>query len=143
LRRFYRRAEPLLKFDTLWFDSAKRQAIVDAFGEAIRSFGYTVYASAVVNNHAHHIVRRHRDDHKAIWDVLAHASREALRRLPGISAEHPIWSDRPYSVFLYREEEIEGRIKYVNDNFTKHGIPKVVYSYITRYDGWPHTRRPK
>jgi hypothetical protein len=143
LRRFYRRANPLLKFRPIWFDPAKRQAIVAAFGEVVRDFGYTIYASAVLQNHAHQVVRRHRDDHLTIWDAFAYASREAIRKFSDVDPEHPVWSDRPYSVFLYSEDDIEGRIDYVNDNFAKHHLPKVIYPFVKQYDGWPHTRRPK
>ena len=31
LKKFYRKANPLLKFNPIWFDSAKRQALADAF----------------------------------------------------------------------------------------------------------------
>jgi hypothetical protein len=93
LRKFHRRAEPLLNHDVLWFDSAKRQAIVDAFDEVVRRFGYTVNASAVLRNHAHQVIRRHRDDDRTIWDTFAYASREAIRKFSDVNREHPIWSD--------------------------------------------------
>jgi hypothetical protein len=49
LRDFFSRGEPLLNFERLWFDDAKRQAIVDAFTEVVRTFGYTVYACAITD----------------------------------------------------------------------------------------------
>src|SRR5437764_1158521 len=80
LREFYRKANPLLKHEPIWFDSAKRQALVDAFGQVVDALGYTVYACAHLKNHSHSVVRRHRDNHLTIWDEFAHAGREAIRK---------------------------------------------------------------
>lgn len=78
-----------------------------------------------------------------IWDEFAHASREALRKFDDVEPEHPIWSNRPYGVFLYTSQDIEGRIGYVNDNFTKHGFPREIYPFVKPYDGWPHKGRKR
>src|SRR3954449_4554963 len=43
LRAFYRKANPRLEFEPLWFDSAKRQAIGDAFARVIADFRYTIW----------------------------------------------------------------------------------------------------
>ena len=62
LREFYRKVKPTLAFPHVWFDEARRQAIGSAFEEAIKKFRYTVYAGAVLRNHAHLVIRRHHDD---------------------------------------------------------------------------------
>jgi hypothetical protein len=137
LRAFHRRAEPLLNHDVIWFDPAKRQALVDAFGAVVGSLGYTVYACAILRDHAHAVVRRHRDDHLTIWNEFAHAMQVAIRKIHDIDDEHPVWSDRPYAVFLFTPDDIAGRIRYVNDNFEKHHLPREIYPFVTPYDGWP------
>ena len=75
IKQFYEKAEPLLDFPVFWIDTAKRQAIADAFGRAVKEFGYTVWACAILWNHAHLLVRRHCDQGHIIWDVFA-ATRE-------------------------------------------------------------------
>src|SRR6266496_163334 len=110
LREFSRKAEPLLTFPLLWFDSAKRQAIVDALGVLIARIGYAVYACAVLRNHMHAIIRRHRDNHLTIFDELAHASRQAIHGFDDVDDEHPVWSDRPYCTFLYSPADIRRSI---------------------------------
>ena len=137
LRAFHRRAEPLLNHDLIWFDSAKRQALVNAFGEVVARLGYTVYASAILRNHGHAVIRRHRDDHLAMWFEFAHAMQEAMRKFDDVDDDHPVWSDRPYSVFLYTPDDVDGRIDYVNDNFEKHRLPREIYPFVREYDGWP------
>src|SRR5688500_20024271 len=53
LREFFREAEPLLDHDILWCDERWRQTIACAFAEVIRQHGYTVWACAILRNHAH------------------------------------------------------------------------------------------
>lgn len=66
-----------------------------------------------------------------IWGEFAHASREALRKFEHVDPDHRVWSDRPYGVFLYTPDEVEDRIDYVNNNFTKHGFPREFYPFVT------------
>lgn len=141
LKHFYRDANELLQFDPLWFDSAKRQALSDAFRETARDFRYTVYACAICSNHAHLVVRRHRDDALTIFDCFAGASRERLRETFNLR-EHPVWSDRPYGVFLYSPDDIRHRINYVNGNPGKEKLPAQDWDFVTPYDGWPHAKKP-
>jgi hypothetical protein len=71
LREFHARAEEKLYHPVLWFDEAKRQALAGAFVEVIRRRSYTVWACAILSNHAHFCIRRHRDDALTMWTTLA------------------------------------------------------------------------
>jgi REP element-mobilizing transposase RayT len=138
LRDFYRKAEPLLNFPIIWFDDAKRQVLADAFREVVREQRYTVYACAILSNHAHLVIRRHRDDALTMLAQLAHAPRLRLRpRKMTTDLEHPIWSQRPYKVFLYTPEDVHTRIDYVNRNPLKEGLPPQEWDFVAVYDDWP------
>jgi len=137
IREFYRKAEPLLDHPVFWIDSATRQAIADAFSQAVKEVGYTVWACAILWNHAHLLVRRHRDQGHTIWDVFAGYAREALRTFSDVGPEHPVWADRPYVVFCYDPPGVRGRVKYINDNWEKEGLERVTYPFVQTYDGWP------
>jgi hypothetical protein len=144
VKAFYAKAEPLLDHPVFWIDTAKRQAIADAFALAAKEVGYTVWACAILWNHAHLLVRRHRDWGHTIWDVLSGYARDALRQFPDIGSEHPVWSDRPYVVFCYDPPGVRGRIKYINDNWQKEGLQPIVYPFVQPYDDWPlNNRRPR
>src|SRR5690349_10387183 len=71
LRQFRRAAEPLLDFELVWFDDAKRQALAESIAQTVQENGYTVWACAVMRNHIHLCVRRHRDNARSIWGKLA------------------------------------------------------------------------
>jgi REP element-mobilizing transposase RayT len=143
IKAFYAKAEPLLDHPVFWIDTAKRQAIAEAFAKAATDVGYTVWACAILWNHAHLLVRRHRDWGHTIWDVFSGYARDALRRFPDVGPEHPVWSDRPYVVFCYDPPGVRKRVKYINDNWKKEGLQPIVYPFVQPYDGWPHNNLPK
>jgi hypothetical protein len=60
IRTFYANAKPKLQYPTLWFDPRQRRSIGDAIGDVVRRARLTCYACAVMSDHAHLVVRRHR-----------------------------------------------------------------------------------
>ena len=116
LREFRRASEPLLDFSLLWFDDAKRQALAESISEVVSTRGYTVWACAVMRNHVHLCVRRHRDDAKTIWDKFAGHTSAGLRLFADVAAKHPVWSQRPYKVFLYTPDDVRRVVAYIENN---------------------------
>ena len=81
-----------------------------------------------------------------MWDHFARAARDAVRAIPGIDPEHPVWSQRPYVVFLNTPDEVVGRVDYIRKNPMKEGLPEQHWPFVQPYDGWPlyHKRaRPR
>jgi REP element-mobilizing transposase RayT len=137
LRRFHAEAGDRLYHPVVWFDEAKRQAIADAFAQVIAQRHYTVWACAVLSNHAHLCIRRHRDDALTMWKVLASASCDSLQRMQGFPPNHPVWSSRPYKVFLYSPDDVRSRVRYIESNPIKERLPAQHFPFVLRYDGWP------
>lgn len=138
---FTRAAARRLDFAPLWFDDAKRQAVGGSVGKVVSRVGYTVWACAVLKNHMHLCVRRHRDDAQAMWRHFADQTRDELQLVRDVPDEHPVWSTRPYKVFLYTSDDIRRVIKYIEANPAKEGLQPQRWDFVTPYDGWPH-RRP-
>jgi len=143
LREFYRDAEQKLDHEIIWFDGRMRRVIEESFGSVIAKRGYTAYAGAVLQKHAHGVMRVHRDKGEFIWENLAVASYEALRTAGLVPKDHPVWSCRPYVVYKKTVPLVHKAIGYVEDNFAKHGLKKEIYPWITSYDGWPHRRETR
>jgi len=141
LKQFYRAAEPRLAFPIIWFDDAKRQAAGVSFARVVASLRYTVWACAVLNNHAHLCVRRHRDDPAMIWRALAEEAGTSLRRFADVSDDHPFWSNRPYKVYLKTSHDVKRVVAYVEQNPPKERIPAQSWSFVSTYDGWPYAQR--
>src|SRR5215208_7873145 len=78
LQDFYQRAVPHLKYEPLWFDSAMRQALSEAFAQVIQQRRYVVYACAILSNHAHFVIRSHRDRTNDMFGALTHESALAI-----------------------------------------------------------------
>jgi REP element-mobilizing transposase RayT len=130
LRAFYREAETRLEFPVVWFRKHFRDAIGAAFEKVIGQKGYTVWACAVCSNHAHLLVRTHRDRAEIVWNEFATASRDALRVAGMVPERHPVWSHRPYKVFLYLPAEVDDRVGYVEKNPIKEGLPRQTWGFV-------------
>lgn len=141
LREFHKQAAPLLQFQTFWLDAAKRQVVGGVFGEVIARKGYTVWACAVLSNHAHLVIRRHRDDALTMWHTFADAIRLRLREYLEIGANHPVFSERPYKVFLKNPAEVRSRVIYVERNPEKEGLSRQEYLFVQAYNNWPFHRK--
>jgi len=137
LRTFYRQADPLLSYPKFWLDEAKRQAIGDALSEVVAKEGYTVWACAVLSNHAHLVIRRHRDDALTMWHKFADTTRLRLRDSPNTDPNHPVWSTRPYKVYLNTPEAIRSCVRYVEQNPEKEGLSTQVFDFVQLYNNWP------
>ena len=140
LKKFYRRAEPRLDQQTIWFDDAMRAGIADAIMAVVEAFTYTLWACAICRNHIHLVVRKHRDNGDVIWRNFAEGTRQQLLGNFGIAVDHPVWSDRPYTVFLYSPEDVRTRIRYVEQNPIKEGLGAQRFGFVKAYDGWPHIK---
>jgi REP element-mobilizing transposase RayT len=137
LREFHRKFKALLKHTIFWIDSAKRQALAEAIGDVVRREGYTVYACAICGNHAHLVVRIHKDDALTMWNKFASETRLRLRLFEDVGADHPVWAERPYKVFLYTPEDVWIRVEYVEENPEKEGLPRQTWTFVKAYDNWP------
>jgi REP element-mobilizing transposase RayT len=137
LRRFQRAAGPRLEYSPIWLDDAKRQAIGDAFARVVEKRRYTVWACAILKNHAHLCVRRHRDDAVTIWRALAEESSKSLRLFADVADDHPVWSNRPYKVFLYDGGDVRRVTAYILENPVKESLGTQRWPFVSDYDGFP------
>ena len=143
LREFYRAAEGRLDYPTLWFDEPARLVIASAFEQVCKQNGYTAWACAVLQNHAHLLLRTHRDKGHLMWEYAAVAARDALWDAELVTRGHPVWSNRPFARFKTSVPEVRRCVKYIEDNPEKHGLPPQVYPWVVEYDGYPYHKRRK
>jgi REP element-mobilizing transposase RayT len=136
LRAFYREAEPLLKYDTLWFrDARERDAIGRAFGDVVGRERHTCWACAVCSNHAHLLIRIHRDDAVAMWDKFANASQAAVLAFRGMTETRPVRSSRPYRTYLETPYDVHREVDYIRNNPVKEGLPEQHWDFVQPYRG--------
>jgi hypothetical protein len=87
----------------------------------------------------------HRDDAITMRDAFANASRAAILAFRSVEPNHPVWSSRPYKVFLNTPDAVIAEIDYIWKNPMKEGLPEQKWGFVQPYNGWPfhkHLRRP-
>lgn len=130
LKDFYQRADHQLEHPILWFDSAKRQVISDAFSEVMESQRYTCFACAILANHAHLIIRKHRDHAEDMIFTLRKDSAKWLRRLADVPNNHPVWSSDQFKKYLNTPRDIDRTIRYVEDNPSRSNLPPQRFDFV-------------
>ena len=141
VRQFYEQAADLLKHDLLTFNETERAVIADAFGEVTATQRYTCYACAVMPDHVHILIRKHRHLAEEMIQNFISASREKLVATGDREPHHPTWTwGNGWKVFLEHPDEVRRTIGYIERNPYPIGLPTQQWSFITPYDNWPlHT----
>lgn len=136
LRAFYERARYLLKHELLTLSDDGIRIVGESFAKAIRDARYTCYACAIMPDHVHMLIRRHRDHAEAMIERMQVGSRESLVAAGLRPSEHPVWGGPGWKVFLNTRNDIERIIGYIRLNPIKAKRPAQSWAFVTRYDGW-------
>ena len=141
LKKFYRQVQPHLAHQVLWFGAAHRQRIADAFGACVQREGLTCYACAIMPDHVHLLIRRHRMAAREVSCMLKHAGREALCEDGLAPPDHPVFSADSCHIYKSDTRAMWTCVRYIGHNFEKHRIAKPDYPFVTPYDNWPFHKR--
>jgi REP element-mobilizing transposase RayT len=136
IRAFYEAARQLLKHELLKFSSDEIQVIAKEFANVIRQQTYTCYSCAIMPDHVHMLIRKHRDNAEKMIEHFQDASREALIASAHRPADHPVWGGPGWKVYLETRGDFERVIRYINDNPIKAGRHRQIWDFVTPYDGW-------
>ena len=138
VRRFYDQATALLCHPLLTFDTVARNEIANSFAEVIKNQNYTCYACAIMPDHIHILIRKHKHFAENMIENLKEASREKLISSNHRAPNHPTWTaDGGWKVFLDHPDEIRRTIEYINKNPLEIGLPAQHWAFVQPYDGWP------
>jgi REP element-mobilizing transposase RayT len=141
VRDFQEKAMQVLQHDLLRFDADQIECIGSSFDDAMRESGYTCYACAVMPDHVHLVIRKHRDTAETMIENLQAKSALELFKLGGIAANHPIWTNGGWRGFLDTPARVHTTICYVERNPENEGLPPQEWPFVTQYDNWPYHRR--
>ena len=88
-----------------------------AIGEAIAGERYTCWAAAVMPDHVHLLIRKHRQTAEDITENLMTRTRQRLRDVGHVPPNHPAWAGGcGWHVFLEHPDDVQRTIKYIRDN---------------------------
>jgi REP element-mobilizing transposase RayT len=133
LRNFDDRAAALLRFPVIEFGADAMRAVADAFAHVMQSCKYTCYACALMPDHVHLLIRKHKHSAEEMIQNLQRASHLLLRERGLFDLEHPIWGGHGWSVFLDHPDEVWKTISYVERNPS---TPQK-FDFVSPYNNWP------
>jgi len=138
IRQFYEQAIPRLQHPVLAFDAGARDEIAKAFGQVIEENRYTCYACAILPDHVHLLIRKHKHQAEDMIEALKEASRARLSATMHRAPDHPIWTGGGgWKVFLDHPDEVCRTIRYIERNPLPLGLPMQQWPFVKAYDGWP------
>jgi REP element-mobilizing transposase RayT len=141
VREFFQEAEARLQFPIIHFRPAQFAEIAGAFAETVRNRSYTCYACAILPDHVHLVIRKHRDAAEEMIENFQNGSQLHLRSKGIVPVDHPVWTLNGWHVFLDSTAAVWGRIRYVEGNPSKDGLPRQVWPFVVPYDNWPFHKR--
>lgn len=136
IREFYEAAQSQLRHELRKFDDREIAVVGEAFGDVMRSRAYTCYACAIMPDHVHLLIRKHRDVAETIIDELQNASRDAVHDSKRRDIEHPVWGGPGWKVYLDTVDEMRRVVRYIENNPVKARRPSQQWDFVQPYDGW-------
>lgn len=128
--------------DPVRFNGYQARAVAHGIEQSVAKSGFTLHACAVMPDHVHFVVKRHK---YSIELVAAQLKANASRRL-NEEGLHPFadyryqddtlptpWARKHWSVFLSDDEGIQRAINYVNNNPTRDGHKPQSWRFITPF----------
>jgi len=137
VREFRDRARNVLKYSLLDFKLPDISAIADGLAEAICRQSYTCYACAIMPDHVHALIRKHKHQAEDMLENLQGSSALWLRTAGLRSCDHPVWGGPGWKVFLDTPTDICRTIRYIEENPVKWRLPGQQWPFVKPYDGWP------
>ena len=125
-----RASRSALKHQLLTFDDEDVQIIANGFRQAIQENGYACFACAIMPDHVHLLVRRHRDKAEVMIRRFQQATRELLVAEERRAGHHPTWGGPGWKVFLNTPTMEQCGKEYIRNNPLKAGLPEQVWDFV-------------
>ena len=96
-------------------------------------------ACAILPDHVHLLIRKHKHRAEKMIATLQGAGRDAIRARRAIrgDGDHPVWGGHGWKVFLDRPEGVRRTIRYIQANPVKLGWSEQDWAFVSTYDNWP------
>src|SRR5947207_8262976 len=114
IRAFYADASLSLKHPLLELTTDAIQVVAQGFADAIKEFKYTCYACAILRDHVHLIIRKHKHTAEEMIANLQASSRLRLSAAEFRTSDHPTWVKGRWKVFLDQADEIRRKMSYMD-----------------------------
>jgi REP element-mobilizing transposase RayT len=138
IRAFYDQAKDALRFSIIPLDEIARSIVAESFAKTIERERLTCWACAIMPDHVHILIRKHRLTFEEMMELLKDESASALRNAGLFLDEHPVWTAHGgWSVFADHPEDVRRTIAYIERNPDSYHLPRQSYEFVKPYDNWP------
>jgi REP-associated tyrosine transposase len=119
------------------------RAVGQGFADICVKMDLVIHACAIMPDHVHVVVAAHRFDGDEIIACLKRAGTRAmndaglhpLATFSRTSGKHPSpWGENGWKVILSTPQEMRERIRYVEENPLKAGLPRQRWSFVVAYE---------
>jgi len=143
VRQFYQRADEVLEFRRILFAPQEFETIAAGLSEGVGENGYTCYAAAIMPDHVHLVIRKHRHAAEEMIARLQTRTRLAVysQRADLLDAEHPVWTTGGWNGFLRTPKRVHAMIQYVEQNPIKQKLLAPDWPFVKPYGNWPFHKR--
>jgi REP element-mobilizing transposase RayT len=143
-RRLRMAAKRAMRCPPVRFTGLQARAVGDGFGEYIDKSGVTVWACAVMPDHAHLVIARHRYPIETVGNLIKGEATKKLKadglhpfaeRAEPDGTVPPCFARKWWVVYLFTDERIVETIDYVEKNPIKNGFKsqKRMWPFVTPY----------
>jgi hypothetical protein len=138
VRAFYEQAAKVLRHPLMEIRDRAVNLVAEAFAQVIAQQRYTCYACAIMPDHVHILIRKHKHGAEEMIVFLQNAGRWALIESHLWPSDHPVWTaGGGWKVFLDHPDEVERTIPYIEQNPEKIRLPRQRWPFVIPYDRWP------
>jgi REP element-mobilizing transposase RayT len=137
IKSFYEQAQIVLKHPLLSFAPSEFEIVASAIGDTIKACKYTCYACAIMPDHVHLLIRKHRDRAEEMIEKIQAISRLRLSEYGLREVDHPTWTRGGWKVFLDHPDEVRHTVRYIENNPLKAKLPAQNWRFVHEYDNWP------
>ena len=137
-------AKSALAYPTVSIDGEQVLTISRGFAKQCNKSNYTIWACAILPEHAHLIVARHTYNIEQVANLLKGAATSEMIKAgnhPLVEFANPgerpprMWSAHEWAQYLDSEEAIDQAIRYVEENPEKEGKRRQSWSFVTPFAG--------
>lgn len=130
IRGFYEEARDLLKHPLLILSDEDIALVAQAFAQTIGERAYVCYGCAIMPDHVHCLVGRHRDRAEGITEALQRDSRQALIETGRRAPTHPVWGGTGWKVFQNTHQGMRPIVEYIQRNPIKARRPVQNWPFV-------------
>lgn len=137
VRDFYAQAQTRLHYPHLTFDGPAIASAARGLATSINQNQYTCYACAIMPDHVHMVLRKHKHSAEEMIENLQTQSRKQFVADGFCDADHPVWTLGGWRGFLDRPRAVNWAVDYVECNPLEIGRPKQCWPFVSEYNNWP------